>query len=102
MKECRAFEVELLSTKTNDSAQTKAHERYCSTLALSDPVSVEYDDAANETNHRCHVVYPGSGDDVEPHALDRTWVQLSNHPALVSYAVGLGDDVVGRGAYPFA
>jgi hypothetical protein len=49
-KVSRAFEVELLSAKTNDSNQAKAHERCCSTFILSDPVSVAYHDAANETH----------------------------------------------------
>ena len=76
MKECRAFEVELLLTKTIDSNQAKAHERYCSTVTLSDPVAVEYDDAANETNRLGCAVYPGSRDDVEHRPLDGTRGQL--------------------------
>ena len=90
----RAFEVELLSTKTNDSAQAKAHERYCSTVTLSDSVSIEYDDAAIETRHLRPTVHPGSRDDVEHRTLDRTRRQLSNNPALVSYAAELGRNIV--------
>lgn len=71
MRVCRAFEVELVSPKTTNSNQSKAHERYCSTLALSDPVSVEQDDATNETHHLRCAVYSGSNDDVEHRALER-------------------------------
>ena len=94
MKECRAFEVELLSTKTDDSDPQKAHERYCSTFKLSDPVYVEDDTAATEPYSFRGVVYPGSSDDVEHCTLDRTRGQLSNGATLVSHAVGLGDDLV--------
>ena len=90
----RAFEVELLSPKTNDSDQTKAHERYCSTATLSDPVSVEDNAAATETHCFRGAVYPGSGHNVEHRALDGTRGQLSDDPALVPYAVGLGGNVV--------
>ena len=96
MRVCRAFEVELLLTKTIDSNQAKAHERYCSTVTLPDPVPVEYDHAAIEANRLRRAVYPGSGDDVEHNPVDRTRGQLSNDPALVSYAAGLGRHIVGH------
>jgi len=67
MRICRAFGVELLSPKTNDSGHTKAHERYCSTFTLSGSVYVEYDPAAIETNRLCRAVHPGSGDDLVSH-----------------------------------
>ena len=102
MKECRAFEVELLSPKTNDSTDPKAHERYCSTVTLSDPVSVEYNDAAVEANRLRRTVYPGSRDDVEHRALDRARGQLSNDPTLVSYTDRLGSDVVDYRSNAFA
>ena len=91
----------MLSTKTNDSAQTKAHGRYCSTVTLSDPVSVEYDDATNETNRFRPTMHPGSGNDVEHCALGGTRGPLSNYAALVSYAAGLGSDVVVDYPNPF-
>ena len=94
MKECRAFEVELLSTKTNDSDPPKAHERYCSTFTLPDPVHIEDDTAATEPYCVRRIVHPGSGDDVEHRTLDGTWGQLSDGTTLVSHAVGLGDDLV--------
>ena len=83
-----------MSTKTNDSDPPKAHERYCSTVTLSDPVCIEHDTAATETHYFCGAVYPGSSDDVEHRPLDGARGQLSHHPALVSRAVGLGDDLM--------
>ena len=96
MKVSRAFEVELLSTKTNDSDHAKAHERYCSTVTLSDTVSVKDEPAAIEANRLRGAVYPGSGDDVEHGPLDGRRGQLSNDSAVVSYAAGVGGDVVGH------
>ena len=98
----RAFEVELLLPKTNDSDPPKAHERYCSTFTLSDPVYVEDDAAANETHCLRRNVHPGSGNDVEHRTLDRTRGQLSNGATLVSHVVGLGDDLVDHRASVFA
>lgn len=80
-KVCRAFEVELLLIKTNDSAPTKAHDRYCSIDTVSDPVSVEDDDAAKATHRFRRAVYPGPCHDVEHRTLDGTRGQLSNDPA---------------------
>ena len=90
----RAFEVELVLTKTTDSNQPKAHERYCSTFTLSDPASVEYHDAAIEPSGFRRAVYPRSSDDVEHSPVDGTRGQLSNDPTVVSYAAGLGRNIV--------
>jgi hypothetical protein len=84
MKGYRAFDVELLSTKTINSNRAKAHERYCSTVTVSDPVSVEDDTAATEPYGVRGAVYPGSGDNVEHRALDRAWGQLSNESTVLS------------------
>ena len=102
MKEYRAFEVELLLTKTNGSDHTKAHERYCSTITLFNPVSVECDPAAIEASRFRRTVHPGSGNDVEHRTLDGMWGQLSNDPTLVSYAAGLGRHGVGYHPNAFA
>lgn len=67
----RAFEVELLSTKPNDSNQAKAHERDCSIVTLSDLVCVENHNATHATNRTRHAVYPGSGHDSEHRPVDR-------------------------------
>jgi hypothetical protein len=94
----RAFEVELLTQKRTDNLnQQKAHERYCSTFALPDTASVENDAAANETNRERHNVYPGPCDDVEHCTMERAWGQLSNGPAVVSHANGLGEYLVDGG-----
>ena len=90
----RAFGVEWLLEKTNNSNQPKTHERYCSTFTLPDSVPVEYDHAAIEASRFRRAVHPGSRNDAGHRTVDRTRRGLSNDTALVSYTLGVGNVVV--------